>query len=79
MTGKTHMSNNREQHIIIPGFQPAKSHAISVTSVSEGKRSTPYVFSCVTDPRGEFKMLFGRNSKGCHICSSVKILSVIQL
>ncbi|KAM3591984.1 uncharacterized protein V6R79_010785 [Siganus canaliculatus] len=51
VTGQTH--NTSENHIIIPGFQPAKTYSVSVVSLSGTKRSqTPVALLCKTDPRG---------------------------
>ncbi|XP_028287396.1 receptor-type tyrosine-protein phosphatase H-like isoform X2 [Parambassis ranga] len=42
-----------EQHVIIPGFQPAKTYQVTLTSLSGSIRSSyPSVFPCYTDPRG---------------------------
>lgn len=43
-----------EQHVIIPGFQPAKTYQVTLTSLSGNIRSYPSGFPCYTDPRGEF-------------------------
>ncbi|XP_034563692.1 receptor-type tyrosine-protein phosphatase H-like isoform X2 [Notolabrus celidotus] len=52
VNGETHSSNNREQHVIIPGFQPAKTYAMSVVTLSGERSSAPFAFQCSTDPRG---------------------------
>lgn len=58
--GETHKElNDGKQHIIITGFQPARTYEVSLTSLSGNeRRSEPYVFSCSTDPRGESKPPF---------------------
>ncbi|XP_019126620.2 receptor-type tyrosine-protein phosphatase H isoform X2 [Larimichthys crocea] len=49
---KTFKKERVEQHIIIPGFQPAKKYKVSLASVSGSLRSEPVVFWCLTDARG---------------------------
>nr|XP_020461985.1 tenascin-N-like [Monopterus albus] len=58
VTGKTYtVSEKGEQQISISGFLPAKTYEVSIGSLSGTVRSyEPYVFSCSTDPRGEFEM-----------------------
>lgn len=53
---KTFKKERVEQHIIIPGFQPAKKYKVSLASVSGSLRSEPVVFWCLTDARGEYCM-----------------------
>lgn len=47
---------NEKQEVKISGFQPARNYEVSLHSKS-GQRSSgePFVFSCLTDPRGERK------------------------
>uniref|UniRef100_UPI0037E84A90 receptor-type tyrosine-protein phosphatase H-like n=1 Tax=Semicossyphus pulcher TaxID=241346 RepID=UPI0037E84A90 len=53
VSGKTEkILDNETQHIIIPGFLPAKTYRVSVWTVSGPRWSAPYVFTCATDPRG---------------------------
>ncbi|XP_060885014.1 receptor-type tyrosine-protein phosphatase H-like [Labrus mixtus] len=51
---KTHIVNNMVEHQVqISGFKPAKTYKVSVAALSGDLRSsTPFVFSCQTDPRG---------------------------
>ncbi|KAM6963463.1 receptor-type tyrosine-protein phosphatase H-like [Tautogolabrus adspersus] len=51
---KTHIVNNMvEKDVQISGFKPAKTYKVSVAALSGKLRSsTPFVFSCQTDPRG---------------------------
>lgn len=49
---KYKIEGDGEQSLTVSGFQPARTYEVSVTSLSESVRSEPYVFSCLTDPRG---------------------------
>ena len=57
VTGKTYkVLENGEQHLIISGFLPARTYEVSLASLSGTVRSSdPFVFSCLTDPRGQSK------------------------
>ncbi|TNN80604.1 Receptor-type tyrosine-protein phosphatase eta [Liparis tanakae] len=54
VTGQSYqVPEYEERHFIIPGFQPANSYEVSLSSLSGTRRSfEPFVFSCLTDPRG---------------------------
>ncbi|XP_054625455.1 receptor-type tyrosine-protein phosphatase H-like isoform X2 [Dunckerocampus dactyliophorus] len=54
VSGKTFTVDGIEQrHIRIPGFQPARTYGVSLSSLSGSvMRSKAYVFHCSTDPRG---------------------------
>lgn len=42
-----------DQSLHVSGFQPARTYKVSVASLSgPSRKSEPYVFSCLTDPRG---------------------------
>lgn len=42
-----------EQSLNVSGFLPARTYEVSVASLSgPWRKSEPYVFSCLTDPRG---------------------------
>uniref|UniRef100_A0A3Q3GRE9 protein-tyrosine-phosphatase n=1 Tax=Labrus bergylta TaxID=56723 RepID=A0A3Q3GRE9_9LABR len=51
---KTHIVNNMVEHQVqISEFKPTKTYKVSVAALSGDLRSsTPFVFSCQTDPRG---------------------------
>ncbi|XP_065805398.1 receptor-type tyrosine-protein phosphatase H-like isoform X2 [Labrus bergylta] len=51
---KTHIVNDTEEHQVqISEFKPTKTYKVSVAALSGDLRSsTPFVFSCQTDPRG---------------------------
>lgn len=57
--GQNHtIHRDAEQSLNINGFQPATTHQVSVTVLSASpsgppSRSEVFVFSCLTDPRGE--------------------------
>lgn len=58
VNGQNHtLSANEGEQIKIPGFQPAKTYEVSISSVvnvsGTVRRSPPYVFDCYTDPRGK--------------------------
>ncbi|XP_041671513.1 receptor-type tyrosine-protein phosphatase H-like [Cheilinus undulatus] len=48
----TQIVDAKERHVEIAGFQPAKTYKVSLVTISENKKSQPFVFSCATDPRG---------------------------
>nr|XP_057917990.1 receptor-type tyrosine-protein phosphatase H isoform X2 [Doryrhamphus excisus] len=54
ISGKTYIVDDIEQrHIRIPGFQPARTYGVSLSSLSGSvMRSKAYIFHCSTDPRG---------------------------
>ncbi|TDG98222.1 hypothetical protein EPR50_G00214830 [Perca flavescens] len=54
VTGKPHkVLENGEQRLIISGFLPARTYEVSLVLLSGTVRSSdPFVFSCLTDPRG---------------------------
>ncbi|AWP17607.1 putative receptor-type tyrosine-protein phosphatase H [Scophthalmus maximus] len=54
VTGQTHLvPEDGKQHVEISGFHPARTYAVSLSSLSGTERSyEPFVFLCSTDPRG---------------------------
>ncbi|XP_061911796.1 receptor-type tyrosine-protein phosphatase H isoform X2 [Entelurus aequoreus] len=54
VSGKTCIVDDiGQQHVKIPGFQPARTYGVSLSSLSgRMMRSKAYVFHCSTDPRG---------------------------
>ncbi|XP_061765342.1 receptor-type tyrosine-protein phosphatase H [Nerophis ophidion] len=54
VSGKTCIVDDiGQQHVKIPGFQPARTYGVSLASLSRRMmRSKAYVFQCSTDPRG---------------------------
>ncbi|KAK9530484.1 hypothetical protein VZT92_011980 [Zoarces viviparus] len=54
VSGENHRVHGKdERHLRISGFQPAKTYEVSLALVSGPARShEPFVFSCLTDPRG---------------------------
>ncbi|XP_037135029.1 receptor-type tyrosine-protein phosphatase H [Syngnathus acus] len=54
VSGQTHrVQGMKERHIEIGGFQPARTYAVSLASLSgSARKSKAYVFQCPTDPRG---------------------------
>ncbi|XP_061823681.1 receptor-type tyrosine-protein phosphatase H-like [Nerophis lumbriciformis] len=54
VSGKTCLVDDiGQQHVKIPGFQPARTYGVSLSSLSgRMMRSKAYVFHCSTDPRG---------------------------
>lgn len=99
VTGKSPKKvNHGEHYTILPGFLPAKHYEVSLSSLSgigkgSEQRSEPYVFSCATDPRGEYVTLKNLNnvfSLSSHCCAvyvtclvfgfdSLKCISFIRL
>lgn len=57
VTGGSHIvADNGQRQLTIPGFLPARTYEVSLTSLSGLERSyEPFVFQCSTDPRGESK------------------------
>ncbi|XP_033467887.2 receptor-type tyrosine-protein phosphatase H-like isoform X1 [Epinephelus lanceolatus] len=52
--GDSHIvADNGQRQLTIPGFLPARTYEVSLTSLSGLERSyEPFVFQCSTDPRG---------------------------
>lgn len=60
MTGQTHLvPEDGKQHVEISGFHPARTYAVSLSSLSGTERSyEPFVFLCSTDPRGKSNLIY---------------------
>ncbi|XP_075949723.1 receptor-type tyrosine-protein phosphatase H-like isoform X2 [Anarhichas minor] len=53
VSGETHPVPGNDKHLRISGFQPAKTYEVSLALLSGTVKShEPFVFSCLTDPRG---------------------------
>lgn len=55
VSGKTLRTGDQgQQYVTVSGFQPATTYQVSLAALSGAvRRSEPFAFQCLTDPRGE--------------------------